>query len=662
MSEYTTTPGITDADLVTAYLTGDRGAFAAIYDRYGDALYDVAAAMLRNRHDAADVTQDTFVVAAERMGQLRQPDRLKPWLMAILRNEVYRRSGRRARQVPTDFSQVAAEMALPPVAADESSGAEFEELATLVREAAAGLDARDQLVLELTVRQGLEGDDLAAALGVSAQQSYSLVHRMRQRTERSLGAFCVARRGRRDCPGLDAILAGWDGQFSVLIRKRVARHIDDCTTCTRNRKKFVPLMLFGSAPAFAAPADLRDRVLGAVDAGAYGLSATALAPRPYAFTAPGGFPTAPRYSRRVLLWWLMTAAAVVLLLGAGAYTVAGDDGNSPQLAIDVPTTTITTTTTTTTSTTVPTTTSAAPIVAPPTPTSAPTTAATTTAAPTTAEATTTTDHPDKTTTTTSSTLPFTTTSLAVAPPGPTTTTTDPPATTASPATTTTEPAATTTQPTTTTQPPPPPGALFLSSGTLDFGTVDTTRTVQLVNEGGGPAEWSAGLASGGFAGGTPFDVSPTAGSLGPGGQVTITVTMDRSGLAAGDYAATISFIATGTSAQLTAHGTVPEPEPTDSTPPSVRISRFDHFSCNGYVEVTVIADDPESGIASYAGTVTWGSSSATLVFNGNVGTASINPPPPGATSPPLQASVTVRNGAGLSASTTASRAPEPCIT
>ena len=60
-------------------------------------------------------------------------------------------------------------------------GAELErsELAALVRAAAAGLDQRDQLVLELSARQGLEGADLAAALGVTAAQSYSLVFRMR---------------------------------------------------------------------------------------------------------------------------------------------------------------------------------------------------------------------------------------------------------------------------------------------------------------------------------------------------------------------------------------------------------------------------------------------------------------------------------------------------
>ena len=69
-----------DAQLVTAYTAGDRGALAGIYDRYSAGLYDTAAAMLRDRHEAADAMQDVFLIAAERMGQLREPERLKPWL------------------------------------------------------------------------------------------------------------------------------------------------------------------------------------------------------------------------------------------------------------------------------------------------------------------------------------------------------------------------------------------------------------------------------------------------------------------------------------------------------------------------------------------------------------------------------------------------------
>lgn len=87
----------TDAELVTAYTKGDRNALAAIYDRYADGLYDTARAMLSDSHDAADMVQDVFCIAAQRLSQLREPDRLKAWLYAILRNEVYRRSKKRRR-------------------------------------------------------------------------------------------------------------------------------------------------------------------------------------------------------------------------------------------------------------------------------------------------------------------------------------------------------------------------------------------------------------------------------------------------------------------------------------------------------------------------------------------------------------------------------------
>ena len=203
-----------------------------------------------------------FVIAAERLDQLRDPTRLKPWLFAIMRNEVYRRTKQRRRVVATDFSEPGADLSAPSDQGGDGAGAEYEELAELVRDAARGLDPRDQLVLELSVRQGLQGADLADALGVSAQQSYGLLHRMRDRTERSLGALCVARAGRKECPELAEILQSWDGEFSVLIRKRVARHIDGCETCERTKRRFAPLVLLGSAKAMAAPIDLRDRVLG----------------------------------------------------------------------------------------------------------------------------------------------------------------------------------------------------------------------------------------------------------------------------------------------------------------------------------------------------------------------------------------------------------------
>jgi RNA polymerase sigma factor (sigma-70 family) len=332
-----------DAQLVTAYLAGDRNALASIYDLYAPGLYDTAAAMLSDRHDAADMVQDVFCIAAERLNQLRDPNRLKPWLYAVLRNEVYRRTKKRKRTTPTDFQSPT----VPDVVAAfdpnaEGAATSFDELAELVRSAAAGLDERDRLVLELSVRQGLTGTDLADALGVSPEQSYSLVHRMRDRVEKSLGAFTVAKMGRNDCHELASIVSGWNGEFSVLIRKRVARHIDECAICEKTRSKFAPLALFGAAPAFLLPFGLRDKVLAATQtipvpsqsADVHGLK-TQRGPhrsRHIKLSRNDGFPRLARASRHAAAFVVSTGAALLLI--AGVVLVQQRDGSNNDVLAD----------------------------------------------------------------------------------------------------------------------------------------------------------------------------------------------------------------------------------------------------------------------------------------------------------------------------------------
>ena len=91
-----------DAELVRAATAGDRGAFAAIYDRYADRLHDLCWSLLRDRDEAADATQDAFLVAAERLGQLRDPERLRPWLYAVARSQAFRRARARSRVAPEE--------------------------------------------------------------------------------------------------------------------------------------------------------------------------------------------------------------------------------------------------------------------------------------------------------------------------------------------------------------------------------------------------------------------------------------------------------------------------------------------------------------------------------------------------------------------------------
>jgi RNA polymerase sigma factor (sigma-70 family) len=253
-----------DAQLAGAAAAGDRGAFAAIYDRYADRLHDFCIGMVRDRDAAADCVQDAFCTAAVQLPKLRDPDKLRPWLYAIARNEALRcLRQRRREQVVDELPETASGDAGPDTLAART------ELASLIAQAAGGLSDRDRSVLELAYRHGLDGPELAQALGVSAGNATKMVSRLRQTIERSLGALLVARRAQRNprgCSELRAILTDWDGQFTVLVRKRIARHIDECPTCEENRRESVnPAVLLGATPILIpAPWWLRGQTLSQI--------------------------------------------------------------------------------------------------------------------------------------------------------------------------------------------------------------------------------------------------------------------------------------------------------------------------------------------------------------------------------------------------------------
>ncbi len=76
------------------------------------------------------------------------------------------------------------------------------------------------------------------------------------------------------------MLKGWDGQFTILMRKRIARHIESCHTCEQERRRMVnPVALMGAAPVFIpAPSFLRDRTLHEIQLTCSGTDMTSTAP------------------------------------------------------------------------------------------------------------------------------------------------------------------------------------------------------------------------------------------------------------------------------------------------------------------------------------------------------------------------------------------------
>ena len=509
-----------DTDLVAAALAGERQAVADIYDRYSTVVFTVCVRLIGNRDEAADCAADVFLRATERLHQLRDPEKLKPWLYAIARNEVARRQRQRGREVLVeaidDLPWLASDdpgfdlaldvrapelvgAAAPPGggrtsgdpdarAALGSAGA----IEQLLQEASAGLTDRDRAVAELGLRQNLQGDELAAALGVTTNHAYVLVHRVRGRLEKAVTAILVARTGREDCPELAKVLAGWDGDLTVLLRKRVARHIDRCEICG-TRRKAVPAALFDAAPVLAAPIAIRQKVLADAQVG----TATG---RPW---SRSGFPDGGSGHRRAL--WLTGAAAILLVIAMLALlaTARADDATvlAERSSVD-----------------------------------------------------TTVSEPDDGPGTSVATAPGTTT--ATTPTDSTPASTDPTASTTSP--TTSIPGGgqdpgghpVVTDPTDgDIELPPVAGSLIANPTAVDFGPTSTAQGLVLTNTGETELTFSLTPSS------PQVGVIPSGGSVAPGASQVIGITLDRNGLGDGAFASVLDGQAGGSPVSIPVSGT-----------------------------------------------------------------------------------------------------------
>jgi RNA polymerase sigma factor (sigma-70 family) len=248
---------VEDREIVAAIVAGDPVGLAEAYDRYAAALYTYCRTMLRESADASDAVQDTFVIASAKLSQLRDPAKLRSWLYAVARNECYRRL--RGKEITPGLDEV-------PDVTDETAavGADAErvELQQLVHDALIGMNVGDRELIELMIRHDFEGNELSDVLGVSRNHAHAMLSRARNQLKTSLGALLVARTGRRNCEVLNQMLASWDGTMTILLRKQVNRHIENCEVCEdRRRRELAPAALFSLMPLVAVPPGLRERIL-----------------------------------------------------------------------------------------------------------------------------------------------------------------------------------------------------------------------------------------------------------------------------------------------------------------------------------------------------------------------------------------------------------------
>ena len=152
-----------DDALVACARQGDADAFAAIYRRYQRDVWDLAYFTLRDRGDAEDVVQETFLKAFRGLQRVRRTEALRPWLLTICRHACLDRV--RARPTRPRLSLDDDGTAEPPApAADDDGRIDFHRAL-----AALGHDECEAFFLVDVL--GCHSDEAARILGLRASST-----------------------------------------------------------------------------------------------------------------------------------------------------------------------------------------------------------------------------------------------------------------------------------------------------------------------------------------------------------------------------------------------------------------------------------------------------------------------------------------------------------
>ena len=149
------------SSLIRAAIAGDEAAFATIVDRHRASMIRVSFVACGDADLAEEAVQAAWPIAWQRLGSVREPERLGAWLASVAVNEARQLLRRRRRRSIVEIS-VATQAGV--TAPDPSASVADIDLAR----ALAKLAPEDRALLALRYVAGLNSFELGRAVGMSA--------------------------------------------------------------------------------------------------------------------------------------------------------------------------------------------------------------------------------------------------------------------------------------------------------------------------------------------------------------------------------------------------------------------------------------------------------------------------------------------------------------
>jgi RNA polymerase sigma-70 factor (ECF subfamily) len=168
----------TDSSMVMEAASGDEVAFARLIDEHHEPMVRAAYVVVGDVQLAREAAQNAWAIAWKRLPSLREPQRVRSWLVAICANEARQLVRRSKRRQIVEISDAPPD----PVADDPADSIDMVDL----ERALTRLKADERGLLAMRYVVGLDSTDIATQLGMSASGVRSRLSRLVEHLRKDL--------------------------------------------------------------------------------------------------------------------------------------------------------------------------------------------------------------------------------------------------------------------------------------------------------------------------------------------------------------------------------------------------------------------------------------------------------------------------------------------
>lgn len=174
-----------DQDLINKVIKGENNAYAILVDRYKHLVYTLALKIVKNREDAEEVAQDSFIKAYNALNDFKGESKFSTWLykIAYYRSLDYLKKNK--RQVETTAIDISEEYNIASMD-DALDGMEVKERAEIIKHAIQELPADDAFLITLYYYKTLSMNEISKVMGIPANTIKVRLFRGRKRLAKIL--------------------------------------------------------------------------------------------------------------------------------------------------------------------------------------------------------------------------------------------------------------------------------------------------------------------------------------------------------------------------------------------------------------------------------------------------------------------------------------------